>query len=499
VPEIRPRLAILCRSCAIAAWLAAAGTEHVFAQTIGANFSGINLAIGKQLINNANGYAPPDNDGAVGPNHVAQLINGGFAVFNKSGTALKLESGRQFWIDAGLPDPGNSLSNLGVFNQRILYDPTTSQWIAAALTGDPTNNKVLIARSDTSDPTGPWKAVSFVGNVGGPDQFADFTTLGVDANGVYVTTNNFPSLTVGGFDSVSVFSLPKADLLQSTPSIARLSRFDAQDSSLGTTLQAVTDFGPAKSTAPILATFPVNGANFVLRSDLSGTAGAGATLTTDPTVITTSAYNNPPAAAQPDATRTISTIDARITSNVYEVNGLMYAVHSTSVGGNAALHWLKIDEHTNQVVQEGTISDANFDYFFPSIAVNSKGDVVIAYTRSGFGPDGVLSDFALVGHTQGGVTTFGTPLLLKASTVGNYHFQYDRWGDYSTTVVDPANDDAFWTFQQYANGSASWSTRITEIFVPEPGGLSTAGVALAAFSWAVWRRRTVGRWRQRSA
>jgi hypothetical protein len=473
----------------LAALLATALQSQARAQSIGANFSGVNLAIGKQLINNANGYAPPDNDGAVGPNHVAQLINGAFAVFNKAGTAVKLESGRQFWMDAGLPDPGNSLGNLGVFNQRILYDPTAGQWIAAALTGDTTNNKVLIARSDTSDPTGPWKAVSFVGNAGGPDQFVDFTTLGVDANGVYVTTNNYPSFTNGGFDSVSVFSLPKADLLQSTPSLTRLSRFDGLDTGLGTTLQAVTNFGPATATTPILATFPVNGSNFVLRSDLSGTAGAGATMTTEPTVITTAPYNNPPLAAQPDGTRSISTIDARITSNVYEVNGLMYAVHSTSVGNNAALHWLKIDEHTNQVVQEGTISDPNYDYFFPSLAVNSKGDVVIAFTRSGLGADGVLSDVALVGHTLGNLTTFGAPLLLKASTVGNYHFNSDRWGDYSTTVVDPTDENIFWTFQQYANGTASWSTRITEIIVPEPTGLAMAAAALAGLALAAWRRR----------
>ena len=47
-----------------------------------------------------------------------------------------------------------------------------------------THNKVLVGRSSTADPSGPWKAVSYIGNSG----FADFPTLGVDFNAVYVGT-----------------------------------------------------------------------------------------------------------------------------------------------------------------------------------------------------------------------------------------------------------------------------------------------------------------------
>ena len=103
---------------------------------------------------NSNGGGAPDNDGAVGPNNVVQLINGAYAVYDRFGNQEELISGRQFWINAGI-DPGNDLNNLVAFNARIVYDPTSGRWIAAELSGQSTNNYVLLARSDTSNPLGP--------------------------------------------------------------------------------------------------------------------------------------------------------------------------------------------------------------------------------------------------------------------------------------------------------------------------------------------------------
>ncbi len=184
----------------------------------------------------------------------------------------------------------------------------------------------------------------------------------------------------------------------------------------------------------------------------------------------------------------ISTIDDRINSSVYQVGNALFAVHNTSVGANAALAWTKIDETTNLVLEQGVLSDPNFDYFNGSIAANGKGDVVVGFTRSGLGAGGNLSAYAAVGHSTGGVTTFGTPLLLKAGLVGDYHAFNNRWGDYTTTVVDPSDPMIFWTFQEYALDAGTWATQITEIIVPEPSSVALAAVALAALSTAAWRR-----------
>ena len=150
---------------------------------------------------------------------------------------------------------------------------------------------------------------------------------------------------------------------------------------------------------------------------------------------------------------------------------------------------MTIDETTNCGASARLCcSDPNFDYFNGSIAANQFGDVVIGFTRSGTDAAGNLSTFAAVGHTTGGVTTFADPLLLKAGLVGNYNYFNGRWGDFTTTVVDPSNPYSFWTFQQYADGTNSWATQVTQILVPEPEGLILATAALAALLGIARRR-----------
>jgi hypothetical protein len=157
------------------------------------------------------------------------------------------------------------------------------------------------------------------------------------------------------------------------------------------------------------------------------------------------------------------------------VNGSLWVVESIASpdSGNAAIHWFEIDEATNGLVQEGIISDAELDLYFPSIAVNPFGQVVVGF--SGSSEAQFVSAYAAVGETNGGVTTFGAPILLRAGA-----FDYElldgfngrnRWGDYSATVVDPEDPSTFWTFQEFVWGPNIWAINITEIRLPAPPDL----------------------------
>jgi hypothetical protein len=52
--------------------------------------------------------------------------------------------------------------------------------------------------------------------------------------------------------------------------------------------------------------------------------------------------------------------------------------------------------------------------------------------------------------------------------VASYQDSRQRWGDYSTTCVDPSDPHRFWTIQMIAASTSSWSTQITELLTAYP-------------------------------
>src|SRR5262249_3429857 len=151
-------------------------------------------------------------------------------------------------------------------------------------------------------------------------------------------------------------------------------------------------------------------------------------------------------------------------AKVYQVGGLLYAVHCCEIDDRAALRWYKINAASQQVLQSGLIADTNLDLFYPSIAANASGTVVIGF--NGSSTNTFISCYAVVGETFSGLTTFGAPLLLKSGlasykVVGSGNLS--RWGDYSSTCVDPTDPNRFWTMQMYPIYSGVWATQISEL------------------------------------
>lgn len=470
---------------ATAAALSFSTSARAATLTIGQNFTGSTY-----LVDSPNN--PPDAMGAVGPNHFVELINGRYSVYDKStGTRVQTSTLNEFWQNAGL----NSLNPL-TLDPRVLYDQASGRWFASGIDLNPSSlgNNLLLAVSNSSEPTGGWKGFAFPGDPT-KTKLADFPTLGLDANGVYLTADLVGITgTEFTFTGATINSIPKADLLRSTPTVANRSSFQISDpNTYGFARQPVVNFGPSDSGEALLGTqlqLSLSDRSEVLkRSNIVNASTPSASLSS-PINIRVNSYSDPPNATQPDGTTNLNTSDSRFHSFVYQVGDSLWAVQDINVGDQATIRWYEIDKITNEVLQSGTIGDPDHDYYYPSIAVNQFGDVVIGFNRSGLTE--FVSSYAVVGDTIDGLTTFGNPILLK-SGVANYFQENNRWGDYSATTVDPTDPFTFWTIQEIASAPNTWSTQITELkitTVPEhSSALGTLAFGALGSVWMLKRKQ----------
>ena len=448
----------------------------------------------------ASGFAglPPDTMGAAGPAHVVTFTNGGVEIFRKSdGQSISHEFLGMFWFAAGV-------SNLSdTFDPRVVYDPGSGRFFAVSLEGRFTSNQILVAVSSSADPTQPW--TGFALDSDSTDvAWADFPTIGVDADTVTIAAD----MHAVGEDAlpiaVDVLVIPKADLLTAQPTLAGATLFERRP-------LATTGFAPQPVTRLDGAGLPnwlfSSGVAFVgviqtaaiAGTPTSPTVAAGPLLRVDP-------MPTPPEAVQPSTTA-LDTGDGHFASLV-GVGDSIWGVHgATGASGRAAIRWYEFDASSAAVLQSGVIDDPNRDFLYPSIAANALGQVVIGFSASSASL--LPSAFAALGETMDGVTTFQEPILVRAGAGIVSGGSVQRFGDYSATVVDPADASRFWTFQEVGGATGNGTVAVASLrVVPEPEAaqsLLICGLVLRALAAGrsghcdrTTRRRTLRRlaWRR---
>lgn len=473
-------------------------------------------------------FIPPDTMGAVGLTQYMETSNGAYAVFDKStGNRLSLMSDVAFWAGAGQVGANG--------DSRVMYNAQAQRWIAISFGASVSD--IQIAISDTDNALGGWKSTKFVGFAGGT---ADYPTLALDTNAVYIGTNNFaPS-----FQGTTLNVIPLDSLFNAvSPTTTNMKQFTTPFPGTGQDrgfAQQGVNSSTVGSTGKVLASslFEFDNLGFKVEG-LTSSSAAGGTLTA-PVYTLESGFTSPsagrqPAAAIPANRRVIATLDERISSSVYEANGLIYAVHTvddTADGvSEARVRYIVMDADTFAIVDEGNIGEAGYDYYQGSIAVNSKGQVVIGYNRSGLqqadGDGDGLSDgnITLMARTfktdaNGKLVQTSDELKLKVSLTDDYHngsifgqaaAGRQRWGDYSQVSIDPTDESYFWVVGEFAReynlpqfghpngtGGSRWGTWIAKIYagsagVPEPASwaLMLAGFGLIGSALRRQRRVTV--------
>lgn len=418
-----------------------------------------------------NGF-PPDTMGSVGHDHIFEITNFNVAIYDKNtGAVISNISDEQFWFDAGitfLPAPTG--------DPRVIFDLQSQRWFVVAF-DSLANNNLYVAVSRTADPTDGFQAVTFLGDDFG-FRFVDFPTLGVDADGIYIGTNNFNNFS-GANDDVGLFVIPKASLLTLVPTTTGATFFAQTPQSVSPDImQAVVDFySPADGRAITLSAEELGDVQ-LNRIDVID-VGLITTQMTATQAIPVDPFIRPQGGNQPGGALDLDNQRARLRTNVVAVNGSLWLTHGIlGSTGTDAIRWYEIDEATNTVLQSGTIEDPDLDFIYPSIAVNQDGQVVIGFTSTG---DTQFASTAVVyGDTVNGVTTFQAPVTTQAGggvQSGFGPFTRNRWGDYSATVLDPSDPSNFWTFQEFVSSDDNYSIQATEITFDERSTLvgTTAG------------------------
>lgn len=418
----------------------------------------VGLAFTGSTFQTDSSYYPPDANGDIGPNHMIEVLNGRLNMIDKA-TGVRVQSHTM----TGFFDAAGATVFNDPINPKVVYDRMTDHWFVAA-NGTGTGNWIYLAFSDTSDPTGTWQQLQFVGDSTGT-HFNDEVNLAVDADAVYLTTNNTGP---GGIQNISIYSIPKSDIFSPDPTLTNMSRFELLNPAVyGTSVKVASNFEASDGQAIALGS---NGPSGVIFTPIMDTATPAAVLGTPTTVVTDldGEYGAAvPAEQLPDVITEddlwLETSD-ELTSRVVEIGGSVWGAKTISMTEEGVIDWFELDATTGDVIQSGEIAAPGEHVFNPSIAVNKWGIVALSYNKSNVGsPVGAFTTVGITVQGLGERNTQMEPIFQMEPGLSSYNVLGDTpfvspWGETSSVEFDPVSVNEFFAVAPWANTVDRWST-----------------------------------------
>jgi hypothetical protein len=443
--------------------------------SVGTSFTGATLAADSQFV-------PPDSMGAVGPSQFLVAVNGRIRVFSKAGVQGSLNATLDTFFSSVLTPVAGSHST----DPRVRYDPLSGKWFVTCIDFSPpnfVNNRVLIAVSDNGTITNAtvWTFFQFEQDLAGPtgdsNDFADFDTLGIDANALYIGTNIFTS--AGAFVNTDAFVIRKSSITGGGPIVVTAFRHLMDGSLNGPyTPQGVDNLDPSATEGYFVG---VDG-HFFGKLDVRrvGTPGGTPTISGN-LAVTVPTDSTPLSVSVPGSSKALDAVDSRLTTASIQ-GGKLYTAESIATdntgtaGGSAdrdAVRWYELANLTTTptLSRSGTIVDSAtgnpLSFWMPSVAVSGQGHAVVGVTAGG----AAARPNAAVASMLTGTSTFTAPASYTAAGA-DYNVDTGdptyRWGDYSMTTVDPCDQQTFWSVQEYVDGTDSWGVKVGRIAAPPP-------------------------------
>ncbi len=421
--------------------------------TVGANFGGVT---------NTYGVAPPDTDGDVGHDHYFQMVNQGFAIWDKSGNLLYGPVDNITLWD-GFTGPW-STTNDG--DPIIIYDEYADRWIATqfSLPQNPYFYE-LIAVSVTSDPLGEWYRYAFQF-----DDMPDYPKFGVWPDGYYFSTHQFGSGFTAGMSicdrEAMLVGDPNAEMIYFNigPNHYGLLAADADG-----TMQP-----PAGSPNYIVDVGNNRLKMWEIDVDWDNTQNSSVTRIDD--LITEPFSSQNINIEQPGTGQTLDDLSGmtmvRLQYRNFDDYQVLVTNHTVNAGsGRAGVRWYELRNYGSgwSIHQQSTYAPEDGENrWMGSVSMNQNGDIAAGYSVSS---SNTYPSIRVAGQSAGSPLGLGIFDIDETSIYEGTKSQtgVSRWGDYSSMRVDPSDHNTFWFTTEYTNGGWGWKTQIASFnFVAIP-------------------------------
>jgi hypothetical protein len=406
---------------------------------------------------------PPDINGSASSTQVAEVVNQHLTVFDRSGNQT---SDRSLATVTGY-------GAQAIFDPRLVYDSTWNRWvaIAEAFPESASSQRLFIMVSTTGNAGGSY----FVYNLNAVDQcgsgnFYDYPQLGINQDAIVITANCFAGNTYLG---ARVIGVAKAQIYNGLGFTVPIFAPSSGDST--TTPSIVYDQNPNMDmltrNGPDVIRFR-NPANAFYSTGLTDNTISGFVT---PTI--------PRDAGQAGCTVTSCLLDT--SDGRFAAPGVEYGVHLWNVasygfggvsGSFATPTFGEFNPNAHTTIQAGVVfADGCSDDFNPSITANSvNGKAWLNWTSTN--PDGsscggtFVRQYVATRLPTDAAGTFPSvinPFTSSFELTNNFdlNFGTQRWGDTSSTSLDPANNTAAWTWNESVastngtQGGNEWGTR----------------------------------------
>ena len=408
----------------------------------------------------ANGYAPSDNNIAVGPNHVFVAVNSVYQIFTKTGASVVgPKTLSSLWTGVG---GGCATANAG--DVVVQYDKPADRWVLTQLSSLSSPYGECIAVSTSGDPTGTYKAYYYTFGSNLPD-YPKFGVWPTATNAAYLATyNQFAN--GASFAGAALCAYDRSAMLASAASPAQVC-FTINDASyLPADLDGSTP--PADGTPGYFLTYETLSSLRIWKLAPNFASPASSTLTQVSPDLSVTPFSElcSGGTCVPQA-GTANQLDSLGDRPMYRLAYRNFGDHQALAFNHSVtsgVRWYELRSSVSasavfSVYQQGTFApDATFRWM-GSAAMDQAGDLAIGYSASSSTiHPAVRYSGRVPGDPLGTLESEASIIEGTGSQTNGLH----RWGDYSSLRIDPSDDCTFWYINEYlkSDGAFNWSTRV---------------------------------------